>query len=80
MDEISDGIFRLIGGIIRWFLLEIIYQIVIFNIGRFSLLLITLGRYPQRHCLEKDANRIAWIGILVLILAWIAIALYNNYM
>jgi hypothetical protein len=50
-----------------------------FNVGRFVLLLITLGRYPRYHDVEKDVNKISLVGVAVVFLAWVAIALYNNY-
>jgi hypothetical protein len=78
-EEIAEGFLRAIGGVLRWFLWEIVVQIVLFNIGRFSLLLVTLGRYPRGHSLERDVVKISWVGVLVVFLAWVAIALYNNF-
>lgn len=59
--------------------MEVMVQVVLFNVGRISLLLVTLGSYPRGHILERDVVRIAWAGVVVVFLVWAAIALYNNY-
>ena len=75
MEEIAGGLLRFLGGVL-W---DLLLNIILFNIGRFSLLLITLGHYPQGEAIEKDAEKITWAGVFVLFLIWLAIALYNNY-
>ncbi len=79
MEEVAEGVLRAIGGVIRWFLWEIIFHIVLFNLGRVVLLIVTYGRYPKGQSLENDINKISWVGVLVLFLVWISIALFNNY-
>ena len=79
MEEIAEGIVRTIGGAIRWFLWEIIFHIVLFNVGRVALLIVTFGRYPRGQSLEKDVNKIIWAGVIVVFLVWASIAIFNNY-
>jgi hypothetical protein len=79
MEEMAEVFLRAIGEVISWFLWDIIFQIILFNIGRLTLLLVTLGHYPKGRSLERDADKISGVGILVVFLAWIIIALYNNY-
>jgi hypothetical protein len=43
-----------------------------------SLLAVTLGQYPRGLDAQRHANQISLVGILVLVLAWLAIAVYNN--
>ena len=56
----------------------IIWSFVLFNLGRVSLLLVTLGQYPRGLDAQRHVNQISLVGILVLILAWSAVAIYNN--
>ena len=79
MEEIAEGFLRIIGGVIRWFLWNLIFHMVLFNIGRLFLLLVTLGKYPRGYALERDVEKISWVGAVVVVLIWAVIALYNNY-
>lgn len=79
MEEVAEGLFRAIGSIIRWFLLELVFQIVCFNLGRAFLLIVTLGKYPGAKASERNSEGIALVGFGVLAAAWTAIALYNNF-
>ena len=78
MEEIAESILRIIGGAIRWFLWELIFRIILFNMGRLFLLLLTIGRYPRGYALEKDDEKIIWAGIAILVVIWTTIAIYNN--
>lgn len=74
-DQIADGVM----AVARFLLGYLLWDCVLFNLGRGSLLLCTLGRYPRGPALRRDNNRIAIAGMLVLILAWSCIALYNHF-
>lgn len=71
MDEIVGGLI----AAVTFFMSVVLWQLLLFNLGRGSLLLCTLGRYPRGETLRRDANRIALTGLFVLILVWSAIAL-----
>ncbi len=79
MEEIAEGLFKIVGSMLRWFIFDILIHVVLFNIGRFTLLLITFGKYPRHEVVERDFNYISWAGVFVIILVWVAIALFNNY-
>ena len=79
MEEIAEGFFRLIVGAIRWVVVDILLHVVCFFLGRVVLIVFTLGRYPRAYALDRDENKITSVGVLVLILAWVAIYLYNTH-
>jgi hypothetical protein len=79
MENIVEGFIRAAVSIIRWILWDIFVQVVIFNLGYYFLLLITLGNYPNPSMLERDSNKIYFSGIGVIVLAWLGIVIYNNY-
>ena len=56
----------------------LVWSIVLFNVGRAALLLVTFGRYPRGRDVERDANKISLAGAIVLALTWSFIAIYNN--
>ena len=80
MEEIAEGLFRFIVGAIRWMVIDILLHIFCFNLGRFTLLLITVGRYPRTQSLETDEGKITFFGVIVVILAWVAIYVNNVYL
>jgi hypothetical protein len=78
IDDLAEGLFEAIGRSLKFLIWYVLAQIIIFNIGRFSLLLITLGRYPKLAVLERDANKIVFAGFVVILIAWFSIAFYNQ--
>ena len=56
----------------------VILNIVLLNLGRFTLLVVTVGKYPTCEQAEKNAGKIIWFGLFVIFATWTAIAVYNN--
>ena len=79
MDDLVEIALRSVGAAIRWVLWNIIFSVILFNLGRFSLLAVTFGNYPRANVLERDFNKISTAGIVVVFVAWSVIAIYNNY-
>lgn len=78
MDDILEIVFKGIKEVIKFIVYVVILNIIIFNIGRFTLLAVTLGKYPRFKHLEKDAEKIMWFGLFVIVAAWSVLAIYNN--
>ena len=73
-DIVSDGIRSIVRSIARLWLLDV----VLFQLGRGALLIFTMGRYPARATLERHRGRIQCVGLLVLLLFWLGVALFNH--
>ena len=73
-DDIAKGA----GAVAKFIGYYVIWCAVLLTLGRVTLLLVTLGRYPRGSAVERDANRISLVGVLVLLVAWSLIAIYNN--
>jgi len=73
-DEIANSVV----AVVKFVAYYIIWSFVLFNLGRMSLLLVTLGQYPRGLDAQRHANQISLVGTLVLVLAWSAIAIHNN--
>ena len=80
MEEIVEGSLRLVTGAIRWIVIDLLLHIICFNLGRFALLILTAGRYPRSQSLERDENKISSFGVIIIILAWVAVYVYNVYL
>ena len=78
MDIIFESILRPIIGIVGYLVWDIIFLIFLFNLGRAFLLIATLGKYPKGEYLEKHRDRIACVGLAIVVLAWGSLALSNN--
>ncbi len=79
MDFVIEIILRPILTIIGYVVWDIIFLIILFNIGRVFLLIASFGKYPRGEYLEKHRDRIAGVGFAMVVLAWTCIAIYNNF-
>ncbi|OOG60535.1 hypothetical protein B0E47_02865 [Rhodanobacter sp. B05] len=73
-DEIKNSVV----AVVKFTAYYIIWSFVLFNLGRVSLLLVTLGQYPRGLDAQRNVSKISLVGILVLVLAWSLVAIYNN--
>jgi hypothetical protein len=73
-EEITNGVV----AVVKFIAYYIIWSFALFNLGRASLLVVTLGQYPRGLDAQRHVNQISLVGMLVLVLAWSAIAIYNN--
>jgi hypothetical protein len=80
MEEIAEGFLKLIVGAIRWVAIDVLLHIFCFNLGRVTLLILTVGRYPRLQVLERDETKITTFGVAIIILAWVAVYVYNVYL
>lgn len=66
MEELAEGFLRTLFKILRWVLIEAFIEFICFYVGKYSLLLITLGSYPRKQDESAHETRIAIFGLLVL--------------
>jgi len=65
-------------SLIKFVICAFLWQRLLFDIGRITLLLFTFGRYPRGRDDSLHENRIAAVGVAVLLAVWSTIAIYNN--
>jgi hypothetical protein len=73
-EEITHGVV----AVVKFIAYYVIWSFVLFNLGRASLLVVTLGHYPRGLDAQRRVNQISLVGVLVLLMAWSAVAVYNN--
>ena len=73
-NEIVSGV----AAVAKFVLIQVLWVIILFNLGRGTFLLLTLGRYPRGRWLEEHATRIAFAGLATLLLVWTSIVVYNR--
>ena len=73
-----EAIESAIGATARFVFKVIIWDFVLFQLGRIVLLTATLGRYPTRKDCTQSRSRIQWVGIATLGVLWVAVATVNN--
>jgi hypothetical protein len=64
---------------VRFVLVHLLIDVILFNLGRVALLIISVGRYPRGRQLAAHDRRISLCGILVVVLVWCGIALFNHF-
>ena len=79
MGEIFEGAIRIVWGFLRWLLWELYFRMVFFNIGRGFLMVISLGRYPHRELTQDRYDRIAVLGLMLVLGGLVSVALLNHY-
>ena len=79
MEEILEGVARVVWGFLRWLLWELFFQTVFFNIGRVFLLVVTLGRYPRGELRQEQYDRVAVVGLLGVLGGLVAVGLVNRH-
>lgn len=67
-----------VGATARFILKVIIWDFVLFHLGRAVLLAGTLGRYPKRKDYAQSHGRVQGVGIATLVVLWVVIAVANN--
>jgi len=70
---------RSIVAALRFVLVHLLVNVILFNLGRVALLIVSLGRYPRGRNLIAHESRISACGVLVVILVWFGIALFNHF-
>jgi len=73
-----EDVTKIVGSIVRFIVGTVVWDFVLFQLGRGVVLAITLGRYPTRNDLERSRHGIQWAGVLTIVVVWLAIAIYNN--
>ncbi|MGM0564576.1 MAG: hypothetical protein ACQES2_09630 [Pseudomonadota bacterium] len=78
MDEIAGITLAALLKILRYTLWDILFQVVIYSLGRFALLTLTLGKFPRAHHLPRYDKWIFCAGVGVVFAIWLAIVIYNR--
>jgi len=61
---------------IKWFFGQVLIEIIFYGIGRITLLILTLGRYPRGKEAHKDADIITLVGLAVSMILFFVIYKY----
>lgn len=78
MDDLIEALLKGLGSVLRFFVQGFLIEILFFNLGRGTLLIITMARYPRTEHLDTKQNYISVFGFLVFVLAIFCIGLYNE--
>ncbi len=72
-DFIPEGVLRVLWQILRYLLIDLCIDVVIYGYGYLSLKIFSLGRYPKLYGTERNAAILAGI---VAMLVTVALILY----
>jgi len=77
MEEVIESVLTTIWKVIKFVFLHLLFSIILFNIGKISLLIITFGKYPKLSNLEKDSTKISLFGLFVVLSPMIFLSDYS---
>ncbi len=75
---VREEIGNAVGATARFFFRAVIWDFVLFQLGRLVLLAATLGGYPTRRDCTQSRGRIQWVGVASLGVLWAAVVAFNN--
>ncbi|MGI9946856.1 hypothetical protein [Vibrio hyugaensis] len=68
MEELVIGAARVLGTLIRWLMIELLLDRVVYSVGYAGLYILTLGKRPRRPVSQEMKGRIVLLGIALSIL------------
>ena len=69
MEAIAEGLF----SIVKWLVVQVLFEWVFYWTGRLTLLLLTLGQYPRGSRVGKSDDECMFVGLVVFIIAFVAL-------
>ena len=73
---------EVIAAVLRFFLesllVDLVWGVLLFNLGLVPLWLLALGRYPRGAAVERHANRISLFGLLLVVTAVAGVRLLHG--
>ncbi len=67
VDEIAEGLFRIFGRFILHFLIDIVFEVCCYFIGKVFLRIFTLGKYPPKFEARHSDSFVSLFGLLIII-------------
>lgn len=78
MEEVAEGVIRSVFRILKWILVEALFEVVFYWLGRIFLLIVTFGRYPRGTIANQHEGRISATGAFLFIAGLVLLALLNS--
>lgn len=78
LDDLGEIVVRFTGRVLVRFLIEILFDILCYYIGRIFLLIVSLGQYRSKNISSKDGTLESIVGLALLIACLVIYALIKN--
>lgn len=78
IDELAEGLFRVIGRFIAHLIINVLVEIIFYFIGKVVLRIITFGKYPPPPEQNHSAEFVQIFGFLVLAAAFAVLFMAKN--
>lgn len=67
IDEVTEGIFKVIGRFISRMVIDIVFEFFCFWIGRVFLKIVSFGKYPRDHFGDDSDTLCSFVGLGVIL-------------
>ncbi|MEH6628396.1 MAG: hypothetical protein V7739_18300 [Motiliproteus sp.] len=78
MDEIIEGFFKAIAGLLRFIFVSLLMDFVFYYAGKGTLMLVTAGSYPPVEETKTTVNFTVFIGILVSVALFVLVIIFAD--
>lgn len=78
LPDLVEDILKGVLGVIKWLAWHLLFEIILFNVGRVFLLVVTGLKYSRGVYVELHQSSISMVGLGVIFAIWACIAVYNN--
>ena len=68
LDDVAVGLFKVIGKLIVYLVIDVLLEIVFYFLGKAVLQIVTLGKYPPKIDKEHSHGFVQFVGFLVIVL------------
>lgn len=78
MDDLLESLGRGLVSVLRFVFWHVLFEVLLFNLGRIALLAVTFGRFPRASHLDRHHALIGGAGVVVVVGLIFAIGFYNQ--
>ncbi|AQU85177.1 MULTISPECIES: hypothetical protein [unclassified Halomonas] len=78
MEDALKRLLQIVVELLKFIVMALVVQILFFNLGRFSLWLLTIGRYPRGALAQQEVSWITFAGFITFVVFVVAMGFYNS--
>ena len=78
IEDLAGGLFRVIGKIIAYVVVQLILEILLYATGWITLRAFTLGKYPPNRETEHSEGFVQFVGFLLIISIFLTLVIISK--
>jgi len=78
IEDLAGGLFRIIGKIVAYVVVQLILEILLYAIGWVTLKAFTLGKYPPNRESKHSEGFVQFVGFLIIVSIFLTLVIINK--